>query len=198
MDIVSRLKLFMGSRKLASTQLADISGIPRPTVSQILNGRNKKISDELITKIHKAFPDLSILWLMFGEGDMEISPNIEFSEHQIDPQSADPTMQGTDNQGRDLDDDLFFSVNEKFTEKFSGSDPNENLTDNGRNFHSPDQTTSLPEIENQKLEETATLTYDSSDSIADKIATANSRCDKKIMNIVVLYDDGTFETFKPA
>ena len=56
MDIVNRLKLFMDSESIGSTQFADACKIPRPTLSQILSGRNKKISDEVISKIHEAYP----------------------------------------------------------------------------------------------------------------------------------------------
>ena len=72
MDIVSRIKFFLESRKIANSQFADRCDIPRPTVSQLLNGRNKKVSDEVISKIHTAYPELSIMWLMFGEEPMII------------------------------------------------------------------------------------------------------------------------------
>jgi len=80
MDIVNRLKSFMEIHHIGSTQFADTCGIPRPTLSQILSGRNKKISDEVIAKIHNAYPQLSVLWLLFGEGQMETTANIQFSE----------------------------------------------------------------------------------------------------------------------
>lgn len=82
MDLVNRLKFFLESNNIAISQFADTCRIPRPTLSQILNGRNKKISDELISKIHAAYPSLSVLWLMFGEGDMESFANNETSEPQ--------------------------------------------------------------------------------------------------------------------
>ncbi len=80
MDIVSRLKEFISKEQVPVTQFADNCSIPRPTLSQLLNGRNKKVSDELITKIHDAYPHLSVLWLMFGEGDMISKSNTQFSE----------------------------------------------------------------------------------------------------------------------
>lgn len=82
MDIVNRLKTYMDSENIGSTQFADACRIPRPTLSQILSGRNKKISDEVIAKIHDAYPNLSVMWLLFGEGDMLASPNIKVSELQ--------------------------------------------------------------------------------------------------------------------
>ncbi len=42
MDISSRLKEFLDYTGMQSTQFADSCGIPRPSFSQLLRGRNKK------------------------------------------------------------------------------------------------------------------------------------------------------------
>ena len=81
MDIVSRLKQFLQQNGIANSLFADTCDIPRPTLSQLLNGRNKKVSDEVIAKIHRAYPSLNILWLMFGDGDMYV-PNANTPEPQ--------------------------------------------------------------------------------------------------------------------
>lgn len=70
MDIVERLNLMLDQLEITKSQFADSCSIPRPTASQILSGRNKKISDEIIAKIHEVYPQVSVMWLMFGEGDM--------------------------------------------------------------------------------------------------------------------------------
>ena len=70
MDIVSRLKMFLEQADISNSQFADTCKIPRPTLSQLLNGRNKKVSDEVIAKIHGAYPTLNIMWLLFGDGEM--------------------------------------------------------------------------------------------------------------------------------
>lgn len=72
-NIATRLKVFFDSKHLSSTQFADACGIARPSLSQILTGRNKKISDIIIGQIHRAFPELSVVWLLFGEGEMLLS-----------------------------------------------------------------------------------------------------------------------------
>lgn len=78
MDIVSRIKTFLSVNGISNSIFADKCDIPRPTLSQLLNGRNKKVSNEVLDKIHIAYPDLSMMWLMFGEGEMlsEIGKNI--------------------------------------------------------------------------------------------------------------------------
>lgn len=69
-NVATRLKLFMDREGLTNSQFADKCGIPRPSLSQLLSGRNKKLSDVVVKQIHDVFPDLSVLWLMFGEGEM--------------------------------------------------------------------------------------------------------------------------------
>lgn len=98
MDLINRLKFFMESRKVTISQFADTCGIPRPTLSQLMNGRNKRVSDEIINKIHNGFPSLSILWLMFGEGTMESAGNIEISEPQNGDFSTDLELQNGGSQ----------------------------------------------------------------------------------------------------
>lgn len=66
-SLVNRLNQFITSTGLTTTQFADAAAIPRPTLSQILSGRNKKISNEILEKLHAAFENLDILWLLFGQ-----------------------------------------------------------------------------------------------------------------------------------
>lgn len=82
MDIVTRIKSFLSLNGISSSTFADTCEIPRPTISQLLNGRNKKISNEVIDKIHAAYPALSIMWLMFGEEPMilENGKNANYSQ----------------------------------------------------------------------------------------------------------------------
>lgn len=76
-NVAIRLKGFIESQGLTNSQFADRCGIPRPSLSQLLTGRNKKISDVLVGQIHHAFPKLSVLWLMFGEGNMLVTDQSE-------------------------------------------------------------------------------------------------------------------------
>lgn len=72
-NVAIRLKGFIEQSGLTYSQFADRCGIPRPSLSQIISGRNKKISDVLVGQIHQAFPELSVLWLLFGEGSMIVN-----------------------------------------------------------------------------------------------------------------------------
>lgn len=55
MNIIQRLNIFMESTGLTVSQFADKLAVPRPSMSQLLNGRNKKVSNEIIEKLHAVF-----------------------------------------------------------------------------------------------------------------------------------------------
>lgn len=180
MDIVSRLKKYMTTIGMSSSQFADACYIPRPSFSQLLNGRNKKISDELITKIHETFPDLSILWLMFGEGDMVVNSNNEISEPQNRIKSPLDFFQSPNNQQSNI------SLNDNYN----------STTFSSENFIQDADT---------KNEETAKNSIPQSlpNSLGDQLKNGlplklNTSANKRITNIVVFYDDNSFESFSPT
>lgn len=71
--MVERLKLYVEHTGLMAAQFAETINMPRSSFSQLMNGRNKTITDATIKKIHDAFPELSISWLLFGEGEMLVN-----------------------------------------------------------------------------------------------------------------------------
>lgn len=75
MDIVSRLEYFLKKSGLSNSAFADACDIPRPTLTQLLKRRNKKVSDEIIAKIHSTYPNLSVMWLLFGDEPMFVGQN---------------------------------------------------------------------------------------------------------------------------
>ena len=101
-NVAVRLKLFMDQMGISNSQFADQCGIPRPSLSQLLNGRNKKISDVIVRQIHDRYPELSVLWLMFGEGSM-LNPT---------PLSSALASEGEKFMDDDTDDDENFEQNE--------------------------------------------------------------------------------------
>ncbi len=186
MDIVSRIKKFLESQRIAISQFADTCNIPRPTISQILNGRNKKISDELISKIHVGFPELSMLWLMFGEGNMLSNANNQISERQDEHLQSFETVKNAEHE-------MFGK------EKIDFSISTENKSDNfGNIFDSPnDNTENNSPLQNESQKNTRDKEETQIENIARRIAENNTTY-KKITNIVVFYDDSTFQTFSPS
>ena len=99
--VATRIKSIIGALGLTDSQFADRCSISRPTLSLLLSGKNKKISDIMLSQIHNAFPEVSILWLLFGEGSM----------FKPDPLSLESDSGGNENQifqpeGKEADDQL--------------------------------------------------------------------------------------------
>lgn len=133
MDVVSRLKYFMDSSGLTISQFADTCNIPRPTMSQLISGRNKRISNEIFDKIHNGFPNLSILWLMFGEGQMLVNENIEISEPQNAILDNDLVAERADDERVGSLQSSLFASSESFLSGNEDEHPSKNAG-SGTNF----------------------------------------------------------------
>ena len=64
-----RLKKWMDSEGLKSSEFADNIGVNRATISHLLSGRNKP-SIDFLQKLLKAYPNLNANWLITGIGYM--------------------------------------------------------------------------------------------------------------------------------
>lgn len=64
----TRIKEIISHERLSDGEFADRTKINRSTLSHCLSGRNS-VSNDIITKIHNAYPNISLAWLMFGEGE---------------------------------------------------------------------------------------------------------------------------------
>ena len=64
-----RIKIWIESKGLKSSNFADRIGVNRATISHILSGRNKP-SIDFLHKMISSFPDLNLNWIVSGEGFM--------------------------------------------------------------------------------------------------------------------------------
>jgi len=67
--MVKRIKQLIEKQKLTATQFAGEIGVQRSAVSHLLSGRNKPSLD-FILKIKNRFPEVSLEWLLLGDGKM--------------------------------------------------------------------------------------------------------------------------------
>lgn len=99
----NRIKEIIASEKLSDGEFADLVGIKRSTLSHCLNGRND-VSKDIITKIHNAYPYISINWLMFGEGESGLSLKNSLSSNLFDSLSnSDEEADFVDEYGKDFE-----------------------------------------------------------------------------------------------
>lgn len=78
-----RLQQFLSAENISQSQLAEILGVARASVSHILSGRNKPGFDFILNMTNR-FPALNIEWLISGKGRMYTSPTTTL----YDPHSA--------------------------------------------------------------------------------------------------------------
>ena len=212
MDIIARLNEFVNSNKITPSQFADKLGIPRPSMSQILSGRNKKISNEFLSKLHHAYPDVDILWLLFGETSMTLQseqPNPLAKDNQsttTEPgiNKSEPTL--FDDNGLSEADASYANIQTSTTDTVCES-VIEDLGKSAPYFHvvvAPDPSAS--QAQNQNIVHStnnASIQADAhaEDEVNDAAKTASptptTQQSNRIESIIVYYTDKTYEVFKP-
>ena len=168
-NFATRLKLFIDSINIPTTQFADMCDIPRPSFSQLLSGRNQKVSDVIIRKIHKAYPDLSVMWLMFGEGTMLHSEQKPIEITKTESDKTSPETQKNQESSNSVQTSIGYS--------------NVNGLTQAQNPHNSSIFQQLEE--NKKILEL---------QLQIEKMQKNPR---RVAQITVYYDDSTFETFIP-
>lgn len=164
---------------LSYSQFADSCGIPRPSLSQLLTGRNKKINDIMVGQIHNSFPELSIVWLLFGEGNMENQKASAASQSGDSITDAFPAPKQIDTFDTSGSKRIVFNTNTRPS--------NENSKENGLNRSmglSQDAEYQISRLQNRIKELQSQIDH----------LRKNPR---KAVQIMVYYDDSTFETFIP-
>lgn len=172
--IIQRLKRYIETTGLSVTQFADKAGIPRPTFSQLLNGRNKTVNNQLLSRLDENFPDLDIVWLLFGRGDMRKGANIEISEPQMQLPFSESNVQNTVNE------DVSASASSFFDEMESSQNSSETASEgqSGAKWH-------------------ASVLCTPPDGQRPDVSANPEDGRRRISSIIVLYSDNSFETFYP-
>jgi len=193
--MIERIRQILATRALSPTQFADTIGIGRPVVSHILNGRNKP-SLEVMQKIMEAFPDLSLPWLLKGEGPMLAStpaattvadtvraiPAPVVSPSKKKPRTTAPTPLQSPSEAIKPEKEPIGP----FSEQISASKREENIpTESVPNTPEPLVAPSVPVAQ-------ALLTAASLPAVL-----AAAPTDKAIRRIIIFYQDGTFTDYQP-
>lgn len=208
-NISIRLKVVIEELGITASEFADKCGISRATLSQLLTGRNKKVSDVIISQIHSAYPELSVMWLLFGEGEPWLSGHSKSAsdpeanqQSGADDTSADYTSPGGNSTLFDFDDGIG-----DFGSGFSSSEDQngvENASENpeirplggaGQKYSKENGLKYLFESIKKAVHEEINNCLKSNEFI-NEIKNSSDNC-KKISHITVYYDDSTFESFFP-
>jgi transcriptional regulator with XRE-family HTH domain len=165
-----RLLQLLDLEQITPSKFADIIGVQRSSVSHVISGRNKP-SYDFLHKTLKAFPGLNASWLMLGEGTMY--------EHM----------------GRKVSANLFDSPGDP------PEDPNPAEIEEGdeaieqiSRSQAPSKTVST---EAQPAEPTVDTEPAAVTKPTDDMHSQVDKEAKKVVQVMVFYDDDTFRTYSP-
>lgn len=180
--IIERLCKFIDASGLSNSQFADKAGIPRPSLSQMLHGRNKSLNNQVLSKLNDAFPQLNIVWLLFGQGTMLQNANIEFSEPQNASIFDAPTFENVEKQT-----------------PTSRPDGPKTVPPTNRNSEPAVEIAEMAS-KNASMADGTTPPPSAAAYFAGAAGAAARTKDptKKISSIIVFFNDGSFENFLPS
>lgn len=85
MNPSERINKIMEYKGLDAPKLARCLGLPtKQRIYDIVTGKTKTLSADMISKIHLAYPEISESWLLTGEGDMLIQDSEKAEEPSVD------------------------------------------------------------------------------------------------------------------
>ena len=178
-----RIEYLMNLYGLTPSQFSDKTGIQRASVSHILSNRNKP-SLEILLKIYHAFEGVELAWLVAGEGNPPVvnSENVDIQEAEAE-NVVDEPQKATNMLFSFMDEDVRLQQNATnkqavetvATDKVVSSTVVSDVAG---------KATVAPEVCDYQSKRGVSLSID-----ADS--------DKRIKEIKVFYNNGTYETFLP-
>ena len=90
-QIIQRIAQIQDEKGLNAAALAQQIGVQRSSLSHLMSGRNKPSLDLLI-RLHEAFPEYTIEWLIFGTKTSAKAeqPSSQNTDLEVSPSSSTP------------------------------------------------------------------------------------------------------------
>lgn len=210
--MIDRINLLLKAKNITARQFAEEIGIQPSGISHILSGRNNPSLD-FVLKVMKRWPEINISWLMFGKGEMYVSP-VEMQQTSVQQQAIDQKT----TESQPVEYDLFSQPSLTAEAQVPQNDNNSVLKDKmqqsgKQEVSSSDMNTPLPYIPTDNPAEkqsvvTQKVVKNNEPPKADEISTkdpdkvdvpvqVNVMTKKRIEKIVVLYDDHSFVEYFP-
>ena len=207
--MVDRINLLIKAKNVTAKQFAEEIGIQPSGMSHILSGRNNPSLD-FVMKVIKRWPEVNINWLMFGMGEMYASVPLNAPERKI----RDAEVPAVNDEGEQYD--LFSSqerrvappvVREKRTpevppipQSHSWDDKESNSRAGAPNLLSKDGAPST--IPSPTPKEAVVQDVQSIDNPVEtpKLEQADAQSmpkKKKVVKMIVMYDDHSFAEYYP-
>ena len=177
-----------------------------------MSGRNNPSLD-FVLKVMKRWPEINISWLMFGKGEMYVSPS-EFQQTTVQPQSIEQETAESQPVEYDLFSQPALAAEAQAPQNDNNSVLKEKMQQPGKqDISSNDMNKPLPYIPTDNPTEkqsvvTKKVVKNNEPPKADEISTkdpdkvdvpvqVNVMTKKRIEKIVVLYDDHSFAEYFP-
>ncbi len=88
--MTQRILQIMQSLQMNQRDFAKEIGISASSLSSIINGHTSP-TNNIVQAIHRRFPDISITWLMFGEGEMKVGTTADVASTQSEDEGVRPS-----------------------------------------------------------------------------------------------------------
>ena len=169
-----RIRQLMLDKAMSQKSFAAELRIAEATLSGIFNGRTRP-TNQTVSAIHEYFPEVNVMWLMFGEGDM-------YTSQASSADTPDAPQEG-DTNGEEAPD-LFSSMNAPQA-VFDASAMHQERAAFGEH--------AIPASHPSAHISPAQVMQPQVQYIEKYI----DKPQRKITEIRIFFDDGTYETFTP-
>ena len=182
-NMENRIRTIMEHEQMSQQEFAQKLGLSPATLSNIFNGKTRPTNNH-VQAIHKAFPNINISWLLFGEGEMYISGTDSSIGGVADCSDASTPMTLFDDTNSYVsppangEEDSAFGRNEKSMSQKHGKNPSNTVPDSMQSRRSVHQ---ISEI----------------NMSSNNVKIIDNR-PRRIKEIRVFFDDGTYESFVPS
>lgn len=210
--MIDRINLLLKAKNITARQFAEEIGIQPSGISHILSGRNNPSLD-FVLKVMKRWPEINISWLMFGKGEMYVSPS-EFQQTTVQPQSIEQETAESQPVEYDLFSQPALAAEEQVPQNDNNSVLKEKMQQSGKqdvssnNMNKPlpyiptdnpteEQSVVAPKVVKNNEPPKADEISSKSPSKVDVPVQVNVMTKKQIQKIVVLYDDHSFAEYFP-
>ena len=166
-----RLLQLLDLEQITPSKFADIIGVQRSSVSHVISGRNKP-SYDFLHKTLKAFPGLNATWLMLGEGSMYEQMGRKVPGNLFDPPDALSEEQ--------IQDEIPEGTPEK-DQILTSQDPSYSTSQDSFPSEAP--------IVAEEVQSSV-----NSEQLLDQ----KPKDSKKIVQVMLIYEDDTFRTIHPV
>lgn len=172
-----RIRQVMEYMQMKQKDFAAKIGISEASLSGVFNGRTRA-NNRHIEGIHKAFPQINLNWLMFGTGDMLTSQQIEQS----------PTL----SENAETNEESIHTANTPYNPS-DITESNQSLFASTPSIAPQSTISSTPSgsLSNELMQELIYLRELKNKNLLDKKV-------RKVLEIRVFFDDGTYESFSPS